>query len=82
MADGRKQDDKDTEDQSLGSDGAPRGGSPAQSSATDWDMNRTKPSGGPRAAMAVAAGFIGLSALALTRVNPRRRELEAAPAPA
>ena len=32
---------------------------------------------GPRAAMAVAAGFIGLSALALTRVNPRRRELEA-----
>jgi MFS family permease len=37
---------------------------------------------GPRAAMAVAAGFIGLSALALTRVNPRRRELEAAPAPA
>ena len=30
---------------------------------------------GPRAAMAVAAGFIGLSALALTRVNPARREL-------
>ena len=37
---------------------------------------------GPRAAMAVAAAFIGLSALALTRVNPRRRELEAATAPA
>jgi MFS family permease len=37
---------------------------------------------GPRAAMAVAAGFIGLSALALTRVNPRRRELEAAAVPA
>jgi MFS family permease len=36
---------------------------------------------GPRAAMAVAAGFIGLSALALTRVNPARREL-AAPAAA
>ena len=29
---------------------------------------------GPRAAMAVAAGFIGASALALTRVDPRRRE--------
>jgi len=37
---------------------------------------------GPRAAMAVAAAFIGLSAIALTRVNPRRRELEAATAPA
>ena len=32
---------------------------------------------GPRAAMAVAALFVGLSALALTRVNPARRELEA-----
>jgi MFS family permease len=31
---------------------------------------------GPRAAMAVAAGFIGLSALALARVDPRRREDE------
>jgi MFS family permease len=30
---------------------------------------------GPRAAMAVAALFVGLSALALTRVNPARREL-------
>jgi MFS family permease len=30
---------------------------------------------GPRAAMAVAATFLLLSALALTRVNPRRREL-------
>ena len=30
---------------------------------------------GPRAAMAVAAVFVGLSALALTRVNPARREL-------
>ncbi len=29
---------------------------------------------GPRAAMAVAAGFVGLSALALLKVNPRRRE--------
>ena len=29
---------------------------------------------GPRAAMAVAAGFVGLSALALTRVDPTRRE--------
>ena len=29
---------------------------------------------GPRAAMAVAAGFIGLSAIALLRVDPRRRE--------
>ncbi len=37
---------------------------------------------GPRAAMAVAATFIGLSAVALTRVNPRRRELEPAAAPA
>jgi MFS family permease len=36
---------------------------------------------GPRAAMAVAALFLGLSALALTRVNPARREL-AAPAAA
>jgi predicted MFS family arabinose efflux permease len=32
---------------------------------------------GPRAAMAVAAGFLVLSAAALTRVDPRRRELEA-----
>jgi len=31
---------------------------------------------GPRVAMGVAAGFIALSALALTRVNPRRREDE------
>jgi MFS family permease len=31
---------------------------------------------GPRAAMAVAAGFVGLSALALMRVDPRRREDE------
>ena len=31
---------------------------------------------GPRAAMGVAAGFIALSALALTRVDPRRREDE------
>ncbi|HEX5038835.1 MAG TPA: MFS transporter [Candidatus Limnocylindria bacterium] len=30
---------------------------------------------GPRAAMAVAAVFLGVSALALTRVDPRRREL-------
>ncbi|HEX7222434.1 MAG TPA: MFS transporter, partial [Candidatus Limnocylindrales bacterium] len=30
---------------------------------------------GPRAAMAVAAGFVGLAALALVRVNPKRREL-------
>jgi MFS family permease len=30
---------------------------------------------GPRAAMAVAALFVGLAALALTRVNPSRREL-------
>ncbi len=29
---------------------------------------------GPRAAMAVAAGFVGLSALALLKVDPRRRE--------
>jgi MFS family permease len=29
---------------------------------------------GPRAAMAVAAGFVGLSALALVKVDPRRRE--------
>ena len=33
---------------------------------------------GPRAAMAVAAGFLLLSAAALTRVDPRRRELDAA----
>ena len=33
---------------------------------------------GPRAAMAVAAGFLVLSAAALTRVDPRRRELDAA----
>jgi MFS family permease len=32
---------------------------------------------GPRAAMAVAAGFVGLAALALTRVDPRRREAPA-----
>jgi len=31
---------------------------------------------GPRAAMAIAAAFVGLSALALTQVNPRRREDE------
>lgn len=31
---------------------------------------------GPRAAMGVAAAFVLLSALALTRVDPRRRELE------
>jgi MFS family permease len=31
---------------------------------------------GPRAAMAVAAAFLAFSALALTRVDPRRRELE------
>jgi MFS family permease len=31
---------------------------------------------GPRVAMGVAAGFIALSALALTRVDPRRREDE------
>ncbi len=40
---------------------------------------------GPRAAMAVGAAFLGLSALALTRVDPTRRELGAqtpAPAPA
>lgn len=30
---------------------------------------------GPRAAMAVAALFVGLAALALTRVNPARREM-------
>ena len=34
---------------------------------------------GPRAAMAVAATFLGISALALTRVDPRRRELEPQP---
>ena len=33
---------------------------------------------GPRAAMAVGAVFVGLSALALVRVNPGRRELEMA----
>ena len=37
---------------------------------------------GPRAAMAVGAAFLGLSALALTRVDPTRRELSASPAPA
>jgi MFS family permease len=40
---------------------------------------------GPRAAMAVAAVFVALSALALTQVNPRRREDEVEalhPAPA
>jgi MFS family permease len=37
---------------------------------------------GPRAAMAVAAGFLAISALALTRVDPRRRELEPAAAAA
>jgi len=40
---------------------------------------------GPRAAMGVAAVFVALSALALTQVNPRRREDEVAalhPAPA
>ena len=31
---------------------------------------------GPRAAMVVAAAFVGLAALALTRVDPRRREDE------
>jgi MFS family permease len=30
---------------------------------------------GPRVAMAAGAGFLGLAALALTRVNPARREL-------
>jgi len=34
---------------------------------------------GPRVAMGVAAGFVALSALALTRVNPRRREDEHLP---
>ena len=34
---------------------------------------------GPRVAMGVAAGFIALSALALTRVDPRRREDEELP---
>lgn len=34
---------------------------------------------GPRVAMGVAAGFIALSALALTRVDPRRREDEDMP---
>jgi MFS family permease len=37
---------------------------------------------GPRAAMAVGAAFVALSALALTRVNPQRRELEPAVAAA
>ncbi|MBA3587829.1 MAG: MFS transporter, partial [Chloroflexi bacterium] len=32
---------------------------------------------GPRVAMGVAAGFVALSALALTRVDPRRREEDA-----
>ncbi len=36
---------------------------------------------GPRAAMAVAAAFVAMSALALTRVDPRRREEIDAPAP-
>ena len=35
---------------------------------------------GPRAAMATAAVFVALSGLALTRVNPRRREVEEPPA--
>ena len=34
---------------------------------------------GPRVAMGVAAGFVALSALALTRVDPRRREDENLP---
>ncbi len=33
---------------------------------------------GPRAAMAVGAAFLGLSALSLLRVNPERRELQTA----
>jgi MFS family permease len=37
---------------------------------------------GPRAAMAVGAVFVVLSALALTRVDPRRRELTPGPSPA
>jgi len=37
---------------------------------------------GPRVAMGVAAGFVGLSALALTRVDPRRREEDEIPASA
>lgn len=37
---------------------------------------------GPRAAMMVAAGFLLLAAVALTRVDPRRRELETPPVPA
>ncbi len=37
---------------------------------------------GPRAAMAVGAGFLVASALALTRVDPRRREISTAPAAA
>ena len=37
---------------------------------------------GPRVAMGVAAAFIALSALALTRVDPRRREDEELPATA
>lgn len=37
---------------------------------------------GPRVAMGVAAGFLGLSALALTRVDPRRRELATTVEPA
>jgi MFS family permease len=35
---------------------------------------------GPRAAMATAAVFVVLAGLALTRVNPRRREIEPLPA--
>jgi MFS family permease len=34
---------------------------------------------GPRAAMAVAAGFVALAALVLTRVDPRRRDDEGRP---
>jgi len=37
---------------------------------------------GPRAAMGIAAAFVGLAALALTQVNPRRREEEPEPVPA
>jgi hypothetical protein len=49
MTDGRRPEDKDTQDQTVGPDGSPQGGAPGQSSATDWDMNRTKPGGGPGA---------------------------------
>ena len=34
---------------------------------------------GPRAAMLTAAAFVGLSGLALTRVNPKRREIAGSP---